>query len=146
MLKGIFFSSQTDSEVITHLFESVFSQLLDIKKSVISVVQQLQGAYSLLLLLEAYPDAIIAVRKRSPLCIGIGKDEMFVASDVVAFSGKAEKVIFMPDESFAFVTKNSIELFDFSGKKREPIIEQIDTAWVSQGKQGYRTFYAQRDI
>ncbi|MFA6065841.1 MAG: glutamine--fructose-6-phosphate transaminase (isomerizing) [Candidatus Babeliaceae bacterium] len=138
--EGHVFLSQTDSEVAVHLFEVLFSDTQDVKAAIISLVDKLQGAYSLLFLLEAYPDALIAVRKKSPLCIGIGTQEMFVASDVTAFAGRAEKVVFLPDESFAFVGKNSIELYDFSGKKLQPVAEDIDAMWIYQGKQGYEHF------
>ena len=57
------------------------------------------------ILLQDFPDQMVLVRKRSPLCIGIGDDEMFVASDPMAFAGKTKKVLFMPDESFAHSKK-----------------------------------------
>ena len=70
----------------------------------------------LLCFLQDFPDQMVLIRKRSPLCIGIGDNEMFVASDPMAFAGKTKKVIFLPDESFAIVKKDMIELYDFSGK------------------------------
>jgi len=68
------------------------------------------------MVLQDFPDLMVLVRKRSPLCIGIGDNEMFVASDPVAFAGKTNKILFLPDESFALVKKDMIELYNFSGK------------------------------
>ena len=58
---------------------------------------------------------MVLVRKRSPLCIGIGDDELFAASDPLAFAGNTSKVCFLPDESFAIVKADQIELYDFKG-------------------------------
>ena len=69
------------------------------------MVNQLEGAYAFVAILQDYPDQMVLIRKRSPLCIGIGDDEMFVASDLMAFADKTKKVLFLPDESIAFVKK-----------------------------------------
>ncbi len=65
--------------------------------------------------MSEYPDLMLVARKRSPLCIGSGDDEMFVASDLLAFAGKTNKMLFLPDESFAFIKQNKVELYDFKG-------------------------------
>jgi glutamine---fructose-6-phosphate transaminase (isomerizing) len=110
------FISETDTEVVSHLFEFL-GQKNDFEPlDVASVVQQLDGAYAFIVMLQTFPDLLIVVRKKSPLCIGIGDNEMFVASDVIAFADKTNKVLFMPDESFAFVFRDRVEIYDFSGR------------------------------
>ena len=69
-----------------------------------------------------YPDFMLVARKRSPLCIGSGEGEMFVASDVLAFAGKTNKMLFLPDESFAFIEKDKVDFFDFQGNPLDPVL------------------------
>jgi glucosamine--fructose-6-phosphate aminotransferase (isomerizing) len=134
---GHTFVSETDTEVIAHLFADIrkYHAHVDIsfKESVVSLVNQLDGAYAFLIMTPDCSDTMIAVRKKSPLCIGVGDQEMFVASDVLAFSDDTDKVIYMPDESFAFITPRSINMYSFSGRALSYTAEQIDkdTAYVS---------------
>ena len=80
------------------------------------------------------------IRKRSPLCVGIGDDEMFVASDLMAFADKTKKVLFLPDESIAFVKKNRIELYDFSGNVLPMHIQEITMQWSAYEKRGHEHY------
>lgn len=137
---GHVFSSQTDTETIAHLFESLLLTHATFKHAVIHLVNCLQGAYAFICLMQEHPDLMVAVRKRSPLCIGIGEDEMFVASDLLAFAGSTKKVLFLPDESFALIRKDRIELFDFSGRALPLAIQDVDHSWVASGKQGHDHF------
>jgi glucosamine--fructose-6-phosphate aminotransferase (isomerizing) len=114
---GHIFSSQTDTEVIAHLIAILFKQHDDLQGLVSELVEKLKGAYSFLALITIQPKTIIAVRNQSPLCIGIGDGEMFVASDVLAFAHYTKKVIFLPDQTFALVNKDVINVFDFDGKQ-----------------------------
>jgi glucosamine--fructose-6-phosphate aminotransferase (isomerizing) len=139
-LSGHIFHSQTDSEIIAHLFESLLVTHSTFKAAVVDLVNQLEGAYAFIAMLQDYPDTMLLVRKRSPLCIGIGDDEMFVASDLLAFAGRTKKVLFMPDESFAIVTKDTIELYSFAGKSLPIAVQDIDVSWINQEKQGHEHF------
>src|SRR3990172_466885 len=110
------FSSLTDTEVAAHLLNDFLEEYADQKLAFVEFCKQLRGAYALAFLLEQSPDRIFVVKHRSPLCIGHGKDEMFVASDPICFVHKTHKVTFMPDNTFGFITKDTIELYDFNGK------------------------------
>lgn len=134
------FVSQTDTEVIAHLFEALILSHISFKPALIELVNKLHGAYAFICLAQDIPDTIIAVRKRSPLCIGIGDGEMFVASDPLAFVGRTKKVLFLPDESFALVRNDGIELYDFSGVALPLTIQEVDHTWSHEGKQGYEHF------
>ena len=90
-----------------------------------------------MVVLQDFPDQMVLVRKRSPLCIGIGDNEMFVASDPMAFAGKTKKVIFVPDESFAIVKKDMIELYDFTGKALPLPVQELELDWDDQEKKGH---------
>lgn len=137
---GHSFYSQTDTEVISHACE-FFLDKETIKPSDFAVIiQQFSGAYACIIMLQVFPDLLIVVRKRSPLCIGIGDDEMFVASDTLAFADKTKQVVFLPDESFAFVLKNRIELYDFSGKNIAYFIDTITHSFEHTDKGDYEHF------
>ena len=110
------------------------------KNAVLALVNRLEGALLLLFSMHAYPDTMLVVRKRSPLLIGSGDGEMFVASDMLAFAGKTNKLLFLPDESYAFVRKNKIELYDFKGKCHYALISNSGYPWTADLKQGYEHF------
>jgi len=134
------FSSDTDTEVIAHLFESLLISHKTFKAAVTDLVGRLQGAYAFIILMQEYPDHMLLVRKRSPLCVGIGDDEMFVASDLLAFMGKTNKVLFLPDESYALVRKDLIELYDFSGKVLPITVQNVNVEWDESHKHGHEHF------
>lgn len=121
--------SDTDTEIVAHLFEQELQKNNDLKAATQAVVARLEGAFAFVCLLKKYPDTIIVVRKGSPLCIGIGTDQMIVASDVFAFAGLTNKVVYIPEQSFGFVHRSSIELFSFKGDPlslKEQIISVSD--------------------
>ncbi len=134
---GHIFHSDTDTEVIAHLFEVLLVLHKTFKAAVLDLVNQLNGAFAFLVILQDEPDRIIVVRKRSPLCIGIGDDEMFIASDLVAFAGRTNKVLFLADESVAFVKKDMIQQYDFSGNVLPINVQQVNIDWDDQQKQGH---------
>lgn len=134
------FRSETDSETIAHLLEEALVKTDTLQDALVALVNELEGAYAFVCMLKDHPDTLLLARKRSPLCIGVGIDEMFVASDPLAFGNKAHDVLFMPDESFALVTKNHIELYDFSGKKLQPKIIKNTINSTSMGKNGFEHF------
>lgn len=138
--QGHFFSSQTDTEVVAHLFESLLEKKNSLKEALIPLVEQLQGAYALVFITQQYPDHMIVVRKGSPLCLGIGAQEMFVASDPLAFAEDTNKIVFLPDKSFVILKKDALELYDFSGNLLTPIIQEIKANWTEVGKNGYEHF------
>jgi glutamine---fructose-6-phosphate transaminase (isomerizing) len=137
---GHVFQSDTDTEVISHLFESFLSSAGVSSDALCNLVQMLQGTYAFVVMMELFPETLIAVRKKSPLCIGIGDDEMFIASDIIAFAGKADKVFFLPDESFAFISKNSIKLYDFFGNELPVNPQAMALSFERSEKNGYEHF------
>lgn len=137
---GHVFYSDTDSEIIAHLFEALLVSHQTYKAAVVDLVNRLEGAYAFIAILQDHPDHMVLVRKRNPLCVGIGDGEMFVASDLLAFADKTKKVLFLPDESFAFVKKDMIELYDFSGKPLPITIQEVSSQWAAHEKNGFEHF------
>jgi glucosamine--fructose-6-phosphate aminotransferase (isomerizing) len=140
IMQGHQFSSSTDTEVVAHFFSSLIGFHKTLKSAIIDLVSQLKGAYAFVILMEEYPDQLIVVRRKSPLSIGIGDNEMFVASDLLAFWDKTDKVLFMPDESFAIIKKDAIELFDFLGKPLSVTTQKVDVRFDQVDKKGFEHF------
>src|SRR5579872_6262715 len=138
--QGHVFHSQTDSEVIAHLFEHIDTTNRTFEQAIVALVQELEGAYAFVAIMQEQPDRMVVVRRRSPLCIGMGNGEMFVASDPLAFAGKTDQVLFMPDESFAIVTKTSVTIYDFAGASLPLQPVTIDARWIDHEKQGHEHY------
>ena len=139
--KGHVFVSATDSEVIAHLFEQ---SLVDhghcISKATTALVSQLHGAYACIIVMQNQPDLLIAIRKSSPLCIGFGTQEMFIASDVLAFAGKTDKVAFLPEQTYAFVKQDSVSVYTFNNEPVALSLQKLDVAWLATDKAGYEHY------
>jgi glucosamine--fructose-6-phosphate aminotransferase (isomerizing) len=149
--RGHIFTSQTDTEVIAHLFEELFFLHADSADVMRHLVAQLDGAYAFMIMTEYLPDAILIARKHSPLCIGLGSGEMFVASDVLAFSDKTNSILFMPDKSWALVERSQVLLYDFGGTHLPADFKVLDVQWFATGKEGYdhymlKEIYEQKDV
>lgn len=134
------FQTKTDTEVIAHLFESELLQEDNLANVLKRVVIQLEGAYACAALVQSQPDVLLAIRKRSPLCIGISDEGMFVASDQLAFVGKASKVIFLPDASYALIYKNHYKIYDFNGAELHVEPQALTMSWSEHGKQGHEHY------
>lgn len=109
--KGYQFTSETDTEVIVHLIHSNLHGQ-DVLSAVQVSVKQLQGAYALGVIYGPQPDAIIAVRKGSPLCLGLGIEENFIASDHLALLPVTQKFIFLEENDIAVVSRHAITIYD----------------------------------
>jgi glutamine---fructose-6-phosphate transaminase (isomerizing) len=134
------FVSTTDTEVVVHLFSDILNRSLSIIDAVVELTNTLSGAYSIAILMEKHPDQLLVIRKKSPFVIGIGINEMFVASDFLAFSDITRKVLFMPDNSFALMKKNSLNLYDFKKNKLSYTTENVDKTFEHNGKEGFKHY------
>jgi glucosamine--fructose-6-phosphate aminotransferase (isomerizing) len=134
------FYSSTDSEVIAHVASTLIATHKSLKSALIELGLVIKGAYAFALIHEDYPDQIIVARRRSPLVIGVGTNEMFASSDFIAFADKTNKVVFIPDESFAIIKKDSINLFSFNGTPLPITIEEVDAKIADIDKQGFEHY------
>jgi len=135
--EGHVFSSSTDTEIAAHLLSDLVNEHQDLKKALIHLVDVVKGAYAFVFLCEQFPDTLAVVRRRSPIVIGVGEHEMFVASDLLAFSDITKKVIFVPDNSIALVSKDSVELFGFDGTPLAVVIQEVDQIFTGIDKEGF---------
>ena len=138
--KGHMFHSTTDTEVAAHLLEQEIALHGLSAEVLVSVLTQLEGAYAFVAILQNHADTMIVARKRSPLCIGIGNDELFVSSDPLAFIDKTKDVLFMPDESFALLSPRGIELYTFAGIPLPLSISPLNISLQAQDKQQHKHF------
>ncbi|MHB8568154.1 MAG: glutamine--fructose-6-phosphate transaminase (isomerizing) [Nitrososphaerales archaeon] len=113
--RGHKFKSQTDSEVIAHLLEEAMRTFREIKPAILSTIASLKGSYGFLALVREKPETLIAVRKDAPMIVGLGKNEYFLASDVLAFIDKTNSAIFMHNREIALVSRKGPSFFDFTG-------------------------------
>ena len=102
--EGHSFKSETDTEVISHLIEHYFENNLE--KAVLKALERIEGAYALTIIAKDDPDKIVVAKKSSPLVIGIGKDEYFVASDPSAIAGYTDKIIYFDDNELGIIKED----------------------------------------
>lgn len=133
------FISETDTEIIAHLIEEE-SKTKDIVRAVFSTFSQLTGPNAIGVL-DLDREMIISCRYGSPVFVGVGKREYFLASDVTPFLAKTNKVVFINDGEGVVLTKKGVKLFDWrTGKKKKISIEMIDWKLEEAQKSGYPHF------
>jgi len=122
--EGNSFVSETDSEIVAHLVEKYLD--LGPEQAVTKALSQLNGTYGLLFLFRDHSNLIIAARNGSPLVIGIGKDEMFVASDAMAFAGYTQHAVFVDDGEMVVLSENEYRIVNSQNLVIDKNIEQLD--------------------
>lgn len=114
--KGYTFSSQTDTEVIVHYLDFAMQNCNDAKQACKQLINKLSGAYALGIIYLDSPNTLYAIRKGSPLCVGLGIKENFIASDVQALLRVTSNFIFLEDGDFAQIEQEKISIEDKNGK------------------------------
>jgi glucosamine--fructose-6-phosphate aminotransferase (isomerizing) len=135
------FESQTDTEVLVHLISHSLKQSQDIFQAMSQALQQVQGSYALALINLENPKEIWAARHSSPLILGLGVGENFLASDIPAFLPYTREVIFLEDQELVHITANSWQVL--SCKDLEPVPKNSQhISWDIQSaqKSGYKHF------
>ena len=133
------FYSQTDTEVIAHLIEENLKEN-GFEKAVALALKKIDGSYALGILFADEPEKLIAARNESPLIIGIGKNENFIASDVPSILSYTNKVIYLEDKEIAVLTKNNFRIFDLDGKEKIGKIHAIKWSAEASQKSGFKHF------
>ena len=138
--QGTVFKSQTDTEVVVHILDKKYKESRDIFKAVIETLHVLEGSYALGVICKDYPDRIIAARKESPLVVGLGKGENFIASDVPALLEHTRDVYYLGERELAVLYNDHVDLFNFEGEKiiKEPSHVEWDMDAATKG--GYEHF------
>jgi len=136
--EGHIFISETDTEVLPHLIESNCQSnlTLAVKKS----LEKVEGSYAIAVISSRDPEKIVASRCGSPLIIGIGDGEMYLASDIAALLAYTNKVIFLEEKEIATITKDRVEVINSEGKVLEKEIINIEWNVEMTEKSGYKHF------
>jgi glucosamine--fructose-6-phosphate aminotransferase (isomerizing) len=137
---GAAFSSDTDSELVAHLISRKVQETGDLFKAVNLVMPELHGAYSILVVWEKQPDVLVAFKNGPPLLLGIGKDEIIVASDIQAVIDYTKNVVYLEDFEVALIKGKEYQVYSAAGA---PIRKEVHvTQWNSEQieKAGFRHF------
>ncbi len=137
---GIKFLSETDSEVIPHLISLHLKKTSNIKQAIFETISEIKGSFALAIISKDNPDLIIGAKRGSPLIIGYGKQENYLASDYFALEDFTNKISYLEDGDVAFVTKEKIEIFNSEAKLIKRDIEIIENKAEKITKENYEHF------
>lgn len=140
--RGHEFKSETDTEVLIHLIEDICrSEKVSLEESVRIALHEIVGAYAIVILDRENPNKLIAARNSSPLVIGIGEEEFFVASDATPIIEYTKNVIYLEDEQIAVLEKGKeIKINNIENKQVTPYIQELELNLEAIEKGGYEHF------
>ncbi|MFT5874154.1 MAG: glucosamine--fructose-6-phosphate aminotransferase (isomerizing) [Clostridium sp.] len=138
MAKGYKFTSETDSEVIPHLIDFYYKG--NIVEAVMKAITKMEGSYAIAVITSNEPDKLVAVRKDSPLIVGLGTDEYFVASDIPAVLNHTREVYLLEDKEFAVISNEGIVLLDAEGEVIKKEVFHVTWNAEAAEKGGYEHF------
>lgn len=137
--KGYVFISETDTEVLCHLIRD-YAENMQIEEAVRAALKDIEGAYAIAVISDREPGKIVGVRKDSPLVVGFGDGEFFVASDVPAFLSYSRDVMYLDDGEMAVLTPEGIVVTDFEGGQVSKEVSSVPWSQSMAEKGGYRHF------
>lgn len=138
--KGYEFKSQTDTEVIAGLYDSLFDG--NALNTLIKTAEKLEGSYAVAMIVKGYDDKVYAMKKDSPLIVGKGNGENYLASDIPAILPYTRDCYIVNDGEFIEISKNSIKVFDKDANEKEVKIQTINLSIDAAEKGGYDYFMA----
>jgi len=138
--QGRVFQSETDTEVIAHLIDSIAQRQLSLEGAVREAAKHLEGAYAIAVIDERHPDVVVGARKGSPLVVGLGLGEFFVASDIPAILHRTRDVLFLNDDEMAVLSPEGVKITDLKGRELTREITRVMWNPVMAEKGGYRHF------
>ena len=138
--RGYVFLSQTDTEVIAHLVEWEMRSTDSLLEAVKKAVKQLTGAYGMVVMDSRYPEHLVAARSGSPLVIGLGIGENFLASDQLALLSVTRRFIFLEEGDIAEITRRTVDIYDTYGNKVEREIHESNLENDAAEKGKFRHF------
>ena len=140
--RGHIFESETDTEVLVHLIEEIKKkEKVNLFEAVRLALNEVVGAYAILVIDKGNKEEMIAARKGSPLVIGIGKGEYFVASDATPIVEYTRNVVYLEDEQIARINKGEeLEIKTISNIKKTPYIDELELSLEAIEKEGFEHF------
>jgi glucosamine--fructose-6-phosphate aminotransferase (isomerizing) len=140
---GYQFDSQTDTEVVTHLVHSLYDG--DLFQAVRRAVKRLTGAYAIAVVASDQPQCVVGARAGSPLVVGVGKNEMFLASDALALAGTTDRIAYLEEGDVAQIDLEGFRVADASGRPAQREVRTVKTGGGTVELGPYR-HYMQKEI
>jgi glucosamine--fructose-6-phosphate aminotransferase (isomerizing) len=138
--EGHTFTSETDTEVISHLIWRFVKDDLSFRDAVLSALRMIKGSYALGILKEDEPDTLMAARYESPLILGLGDGEFFIASDIPAVINHTRDIVILDDGEVVEYKNGTLTVMDLTGAPKEKSVRRIDWSPVMAEKGGYKHF------
>jgi glucosamine--fructose-6-phosphate aminotransferase (isomerizing) len=139
-VQGHSFASETDSEIFAHLISDELEKGKALPDAVRGALGRVKGTYALAVLAEKDPSCIVAVKNSSPLVLGLGKGENFLASDVPALLEYTQEVVFLEEGDFAVITKDKAVVLDMAGRPVQRPQRRVDWTPIMAEKGGHKHF------
>jgi glucosamine--fructose-6-phosphate aminotransferase (isomerizing) len=136
--KGHFFSSDTDTEVLAHLCEECYNG--DLERAVRDALERVKGSYAIAVIVDNEPDVLVAARNESPLIVGLGDGENFVASDIPAIRKFTDKIIYVNDGEIVRITRDNVSVSTLEGLKVEKAVTIAKGSVQEAERGGYEHF------
>ncbi|WP_343082177.1 glutamine--fructose-6-phosphate transaminase (isomerizing) [Ostreiculturibacter nitratireducens] len=140
--KGLAPETDTDTETVAILARHYMDEGMPPREAAAATLKRLEGAFALCFLFDGEEDLIVAARKGSPLAIGHGEGEMFVGSDAIALAPLTDRITYLEEGDYAFVTRDGAEIFDEEGRRANREVTQIKMDSARIEKAGYKHFMA----
>ncbi len=141
--EGHLFKSETDTEILIHLVEEIQNQqpAIPLEEAVRIALSKVVGAYAIVVMDKNEPDKLVVARKASPLVIGIGNDEFFIASDPTPIAEYTQRVVFLNDEEIGVVSKSgNLQIKTIGNEVQAPFVQQLDLKIEMLEKGDYDSF------
>jgi glucosamine--fructose-6-phosphate aminotransferase (isomerizing) len=139
--RGIVFTSQTDTEVLANLIEHLYLEGdLTAEQAITMALNRVEGAYGLVILCTKEPDRLFAAKKGSPLVIGVGEGENFIASDATPIVEHTQRVIYLNDDDLAIIKKDELILKTIRSENIQPVVKEVDLKIGELDKEGFSHF------
>ncbi len=138
--KGHKFISDTDTEVLVHLIEEFYKDKIEIEVAVRYALKEIKGTYGIVLISKREPDKIICARNSSPIVIGVGEGENFIASDTPAILGHTKRMVYLDDDEIAIIKKDSFRIINMKNVPITKEVQEIEWSIEQAEKGGYPHF------
>jgi glucosamine--fructose-6-phosphate aminotransferase (isomerizing) len=139
--RGVVFTSQTDTEVLANLIEHLYLEGdLTAEQAITLALNRVEGAYGLVIICTQESDRLFAAKKGSPLVIGVGEGENFIASDATPIVEYTQRVIYLNDDDIAIIKKDELILKTIRNEKIQPEVKELDLKIGEIDKEGYAHF------
>lgn len=139
--RGHIFKSDTDTEVLIHLIEDIQQQTgLDLRESVRIALNEVIGAYAIVIMSKDEPDELIAARKGSPMVLGVGEKEYFIASDASPIIEYTKNVIYLNDNEIAYIKRNELLIKSIDNVVQIPYVQELELKLEMLEKGGFDHF------